>query len=133
MPFGQDYVPRHKRAKVVHGRVSAGKFHDITPGQPRSIPLDHFAIALFRIGDELFAVKDACPHADYPLSKSVLESGYIIKCASHSWRFDLRDGHGINPNQSHSGPPLALRLRKFPIEVDPKTQEVWIVVESPTQ
>jgi nitrite reductase/ring-hydroxylating ferredoxin subunit len=127
-PFGQDYVPRSKRIQPVDGKILAGKSASLKQGCAGVYPLDRFTIVLFRVGDEFFAVKDACPHADYPLSKSFFDEKYIIKCSSHSWRFDLRNGHGINPNQSRNGPPEELKLRKFSIEIDETSDEVWIVL-----
>lgn len=124
--FGVDYVPKSKRAQVVDGRVFAGKISDFAPGKAKAIPLDRFTIALFRIDDEFYAIKDACPHADYPLSKSVLSSKYVVMCSSHNWSFDLRDGHctKIGGCGGHSLDDLSVRT--FPVEK--VGEELWIRV-----
>ncbi len=124
--FGVDYVPKSKRAKVIQGRVYAGKTSEIPRGKAKAIPLDKFSIALFHTGDEFFAVKDACPHADYPLSKSVLASKYVVMCASHNWRFDLRDGHCV---KAGCGGPVChheLKVRTFPVEIE--GEDIYILV-----
>lgn len=128
-PFGVDYVPKARRASVIGGRVSGGKVDDLAPGKAKAIPLDRFSIALWRVGDEFFAIKDACPHAEYPLSKGVYEPPFTVRCASHTWRFDLRDGHCVLPGlYDHEGPPPDLTVRTFPVEIE--KGEIWIRVET---
>lgn len=124
--FGVDYVPKAKRANIVNGKVYGGKTDELKPGEAKAIPLDRFTIALFRTGDEFYAIKDACPHADYPLSKSLLESEYVVVCTSHNWRFDIRDGHCVKAG--HCGNPHdKLSVRTFPVEIE--QDEIWIVVK----
>lgn len=127
-PFGVDYVPKSERAVIVNGRVSGGKVSELVKGRAKVIALDRFRIALFRIGDRFYAIKDACPHAEYPLSKGVLEPDCVIRCASHNWRFDLRDGHCVKPGlYDHDGPPPDLTVRTFPVQVE--GDDLWISVE----
>ncbi len=124
--FGVDYVPKKKRAQIVDGRVYGGKISEFIPGKAKAIPLDRFTIALFRVEDEFYAIKDACPHADYPLSKSQLISKYVVMCTSHNWQFDIRDGHCVKIGKcGHSIPDL--QVRTFPVEI--KEDSVWVVVE----
>ncbi len=126
--FGVDYVPKSKRAKLQQGRVLGGRIGELKSGQAKAIHLDRFSIALFRTGDEFYAIKDACPHADYPLSKGLLESKYLVMCSSHNWRFDIRDGHcvkkGICGGHPHDREELSVRT--FPVEIE--GEEIWIRV-----
>jgi len=125
--FGVEYTPKSKRAKVVEGRIHAGKRGDFSPGERRTFPLDRFTVALFRTGDEFFAIKDACPHAEYPLSRSPLISPYVVMCNSHNWRFDIRDGRCVKIGKcGHVG--RALKVRTFPVEIE--GEDIWIVVEN---
>lgn len=126
-PFGVEYVPPSKRVKVEKGRIYAGKVKDYEPGKAKTFPLDRFTVALFRTGDEFYAIKDACPHADYPLSKSKLVSPYVVMCNSHNWRFDIRDGRCVKIGKcGHIG--QALRARTFPVQIE--GQDIWIKVEN---
>ena len=125
--FGVDYVPKKKRAEIVDGRVHAGKVGDLEPGRAKAIALDRFAIALFRIDDEFYAIKDACPHADYPLSKSSLVSRYTVMCSSHNWQFDIRDGHCVKIGHCGKAPP-DLSVRTFAVEIE--GEDLWIRVEA---
>jgi nitrite reductase/ring-hydroxylating ferredoxin subunit len=127
--FGVDYVPKAKRANVINGRVYAGKTSDLDSGKAKTIALDRFTIALFRIEDEYYAIKDACPHADYPLSKGVFQSKFVVMCSSHNWQFDVRDGHCVKIGRCGGHSVHDLAVRTFPVEI--KDDEVWVVVENP--
>ncbi len=125
--FGVEYVPKTKRAKVENGWIYGGKTSELEMGKAKTFHLDRFTVALFRTGDEYFAIKDACPHADYPLSKSKLISPYVVMCNSHNWRFDIRDGHCVKIGKcGHVG--RALKVRTFPLEI--RGDEIWIQVEN---
>ncbi len=125
--FGVEYVPKTKRTPVIDGKIYAGKRSDYESGKAKTFPLDRFTVSLFRTGDEFYAIKDACPHADYPLSKSKLISPYVVMCNSHNWRFDIRDGHCVRIGKcGHVG--RALRVRTFPVEIH--GEDIWIYVKN---
>jgi 3-phenylpropionate/trans-cinnamate dioxygenase ferredoxin subunit len=51
------------------------------------------AIAVVRIGDEVYALADRCSHEDYPLSEGeVWAEDCTLECARHGSTFDLRTG-----------------------------------------
>ncbi|MBL7685906.1 MAG: Rieske (2Fe-2S) protein [Deltaproteobacteria bacterium] len=125
--FGVEYVPKSKRTPVLNGRIFVGKKSDYVAGQAKTFPLDRFTVAVFKTGDEFFAIKDACPHADYPLSKSKLISPHVVMCNSHNWRFDIRDGRCVKIGKcGHVG--RALKVRTFPIQFE--QEEIWVVVDN---
>lgn len=127
--FGVDYVPKSRRTPIIDGKIYAGKTHEFKPGEAKTYPLDRFTVALFRVEDGFYAIKDACPHADYPLSKSKLIAPYVVMCNSHNWRFDIRDGRCVRIGKcGHVG--RALRARSFPVEI--VGDEVWVVVQNKT-
>lgn len=49
-------------------------------------------IALFRKGDQIYAIDAACPHRSGPLDGAALEEDFIVTCPWHGWRFDIRTG-----------------------------------------
>lgn len=49
------------------------------------------AIAVYRVANRLYAVRDECPHAGASLADGVLE-GTIITCPRHGSQFDVTDG-----------------------------------------
>jgi 3-phenylpropionate/trans-cinnamate dioxygenase ferredoxin subunit len=51
-------------------------------------------VAVFCVGDRLFAIEDECSHEAYPLSDGDLEGDTIV-CAQHGARFSLETGEAL--------------------------------------
>lgn len=51
---------------------------------------DH-RIAMFRVGDEVFAIGDVCSHAEASLAEGEVWDG-SVECPRHGSNFDLRTG-----------------------------------------
>lgn len=116
-PFGVEYTrPQPLEYSADKKWVSAGTPDSIPQGKAIVLHLPRFRVAVFHIQDEFFAIKDACPHAEYPLSKSVV-CGESVTCASHGWRFNLRTGCG------ERGEP-ATDIRTFPVEI--RSGKIWV-------
>jgi nitrite reductase (NADH) small subunit/3-phenylpropionate/trans-cinnamate dioxygenase ferredoxin subunit len=49
------------------------------------------ALAVYRRGEQVFAVDDACPHMGASLSEGYLDAGSVV-CPWHGWCFDLESG-----------------------------------------
>jgi len=49
------------------------------------------AIAVFRVGEAVYAVENECPHERNPLIDGDIV-GETLVCAYHQWRFDLATG-----------------------------------------
>lgn len=49
------------------------------------------ALAIFRIGDEFFAVDDSCPHRRFPLNDGIVR-GQSVQCRTHGSCFNLATG-----------------------------------------
>lgn len=48
-------------------------------------------IAVFRLGDRVFALHDACPHMGASLAEGWLDGTRVV-CHWHEWSFDLETG-----------------------------------------
>jgi NAD(P)H-dependent nitrite reductase small subunit len=48
-------------------------------------------IALFRIGESVYAIDNVCPHKGGPLNEGILNEG-VVSCPWHHWGFDVRTG-----------------------------------------
>jgi nitrite reductase/ring-hydroxylating ferredoxin subunit len=48
-------------------------------------------LALFTVGDEVFAIDNRCPHMGFPLDRGSVRDG-ILTCHWHHARFDLASG-----------------------------------------
>lgn len=65
----------------------------------RVVRTDTMSIAIFRTaGDEVFALKDACPHKGGPLSQGIVH-GTSVTCPLHNWKIDLASGEALGPDQ----------------------------------
>lgn len=65
----------------------------------RVITTDNMNIAVFRTaGDEVFAIKDECPHKQGPLSQGIVH-GTSVTCPLHNWKIDLASGEALGPDE----------------------------------
>lgn len=65
----------------------------------RVIKTDTISIAVFRNSvNEVFAVKDECPHKKGPLSQGIVH-GTSVTCPLHNWKIDLNNGEAIGPDE----------------------------------
>lgn len=56
-------------------------------------------IAVFRSKDDrVFAVRDACPHKQGPLSQGIMH-GTSVTCPLHNWKIDLTNGEALAPDE----------------------------------
>ena len=74
------------------------------------------AIALFRTGDEVFALDDECTHAGGPLSEGEIDAGSVI-CPWHAACFELRTGRVLSR-------PASLDAKRYPVKVE--SGAVWV-------
>ncbi|MFT4248819.1 MAG: nitrite reductase small subunit NirD [Pseudomonas sp.] len=74
-------------------------------------------IALFRTADdEVFALRDRCPHKGGPLSQGIV-SGRSVACPLHNWNIGLDDGHACAPDVGCAP--------RYPVKIEDAV--VWIV------
>ena len=71
--------------------VEVARAAEIPPGFAKAVVAGGREIAVFHVGDEFYAIDNACPHQGGPLAEGWLE-GNIVTCPWHAWCFDLRSG-----------------------------------------
>ncbi len=81
------------------------------------VALEGREIAIFRVGDELVAVDNACPHEGNPLVEGEI-LGDSLTCAYHGWRFDLETGACLVGDEP---------VRRYPVEL--RGGEVWVALD----
>jgi len=60
-------------------------------------------IAVFRNAeDEVFALRDKCPHKGGPLSQGIVH-GKHVTCPLHGWNIALFDGEAVAPDKGATG------------------------------
>jgi nitrite reductase/ring-hydroxylating ferredoxin subunit len=92
-------------------RVAACTLAELADGTARVLTLRQRKIALTRIGEEVFAVQDACPHFNGPLSDGIVSMDRKeLICPWHRFRFDLATGCSVtNPD---------LKVPTYPVIVE---------------
>lgn len=85
---------------------------DLTEGSLLGAELSSGArVCLARVNGEVFAVSDICSHAEFSMSEGDVDSDYIIECALHGARYDLRTGDVV-------GPPAESGLPTYEVKVE---------------
>ena len=73
------------------------RIEDLTEGEglriTEGVPVP---IALFRVGDSVYAIDDTCTHQDASLADGWVE-GCLVECPLHASSFDLRTGRPTCP------------------------------------
>ena len=115
-PFGVDYVPKPKRAKLDPKGIYVGKRSEIPPGKAKAVDTDQYRVAVYNVEGKFYAIKDACPHAEYSLSKGSMKDE-VVMCASHNWQFNVRTGQCVRGDTE-------IVVRTFEVEI--RGDEVWI-------
>lgn len=89
--------------------LDVANIDELTPGTRRVIDVEGVAVAVFNLGGEYFAIKDACTHDGGELADGELE-GEVIICPRHGARFSIRTGAVL-------GAPAYEDLRTFTLRV----------------
>lgn len=72
---------------------------DIPRAGSRVVDFDTVRLAVFRTAsDEVFAVKDQCPHRNGPLSQGIVH-GNQVTCPLHGFKIDLASGEAVLPDK----------------------------------
>jgi 3-phenylpropionate/trans-cinnamate dioxygenase ferredoxin subunit len=99
----------------------AARLDEIPEGRGLCVRFAKLEVGLFRVGAEIHAMENRCPHAGYPLSEGKVR-GAIVVCPAHGWAFDVRTGF---PPDFADGWPIP----RFAVLV--KDGEVWVDVSRP--
>jgi len=82
---------------------------DIADGGSAVVVVERMRIALFRRGDQYYAIEDQCPHMAASLASGYVEDD-IVTCPLHYWRFRITDGTWAdNPR---------IKIGSFPVRVE---------------
>jgi nitrite reductase (NADH) small subunit/3-phenylpropionate/trans-cinnamate dioxygenase ferredoxin subunit len=76
---------------VQNGFVQVGHVHDFTPGQGKMVVVNGRHVALFRLGDEFFAIDNLCLHKAGPLCEGQIDND-VVTCPWHGWSYEIKTG-----------------------------------------
>ena len=75
-----------------------GTLEDIPRLGARVVKSSKGDITIFRTADdELFALRDRCPHKGGPLSQGIVH-GHRVTCPLHNWVIELETGQAVAPD-----------------------------------
>lgn len=74
-----------------NGYVAVAPSQLVQPNKPGQFDALGQTVAVFRHDGKLFAIDNACLHEDGPMGEAT-QSGFVVTCSYHDWRYDVRDG-----------------------------------------
>jgi nitrite reductase (NADH) small subunit len=96
--------------KTVDGWIEVGKLDAIPRLGARVVHTADGDVAVFRTAeDEVFALRDKCPHKGGPLSQGIVY-GKKVACPLHNWSIHLDNGQAVAPDEGCTG--------AFPIKIE---------------
>jgi nitrite reductase/ring-hydroxylating ferredoxin subunit len=98
--------------------VRVARLDDLPAGQGYAVEVDGEEIALFKVGDRVYATSNICSHAFAFLSEGTLE-GPVVTCPRHGGQFDVRTGQALRL-------PAVSPIATYPVAL--KDGEVWVEV-----
>lgn len=69
----------------------AGSVDQVSEDIPLSARVNEVAVGVYRLGDDLHALEDLCPHADALLSQGFVDGEYV-ECPLHGALFHIPTG-----------------------------------------
>jgi naphthalene 1,2-dioxygenase system ferredoxin subunit len=76
-------------------------------------------IALYTVGDEIYATDNICTHGHARLCEGFLD-GHEIECPLHQGKFDVRDGRPTCE-------PAVEAVRSYPVKIE--GQRVFVLID----
>jgi len=90
--------------------IEVGALNDIPRQGARVVRRKDGDIAVFRtLDDEVFALRDRCPHKGGPLSQGIVH-GTRVACPLHDWKISLDTGIAVAPDEGCAA--------RFPVRVE---------------
>ena len=90
--------------------IEVGSVSDIPKDGARVVKTPLGDIAVFRnMQDEVFALRDKCPHKGGPLSQGIIY-GRTVACPLHNWNIALETGIAVEPDEGCAA--------SFPVRVE---------------
>ena len=90
--------------------LPVGRIEDIPRRGARVVATRDGDVAVFRTGDdEIFALRDKCPHKGGPLSQGIVH-GKKVACPLHDWKIHLDTGLAVAPDEGCAA--------RYPIRVE---------------
>ena len=101
--------------------IEVGVLSDIPRQGARVVRTADGDIAIFRTADdEVFALRDKCPHKGGPLSQGIVH-GRKVACPLHDWKIHLDSGLAVAPDEGCAA--------RFPVRLEGEVVFLSLVAE----
>ena len=81
---------------MVNEFVLVGRVSDFAPGAGKMVIVSGRHVAVFRLGDDFFALDNMCLHRGGPLCEGPITTAKaakeIVTCPWHGWSYEIRTG-----------------------------------------
>ena len=71
--------------------VAVGNIGDFVSGQGKMVTVNGRHVALFRLGDDFYAIDNLCLHKAGPLCEGFIDND-VVTCPWHGWSYEIRTG-----------------------------------------
>jgi nitrite reductase (NADH) small subunit len=71
--------------------VTVGQIADFTAGQGKMVVVNGRHVALFRLGDDFYALDNMCLHRGGPLCEGFIDNN-VVTCPWHGWSYEIKTG-----------------------------------------
>lgn len=88
-------------------KVKVATLSELEEDRGTIVEVNGKCLALFQIEGKVYAIDNACPHAEGPLGEGELEENCVI-CPWHGWQFDVTTG--LSEDDSN------LKVGTYPVE-----------------
>ncbi|OGY26295.1 MAG: hypothetical protein A2Z11_02460 [Candidatus Woykebacteria bacterium RBG_16_43_9] len=89
----------------------AAKLSELKDGEVKGVKLNGEEIALYCLGDKVFATSDICTHEQCVISKNYYIDGEEVECTCHGSHFNIKTGE-------NTVPPAAEPLKTYPTKIE---------------
>ena len=88
------------------------KVDEIPEREGKSFKFDDVSVAVFKVGENLYALEDGCSHADVTISWGYVHKRELcVACPWHGAQFDLRSGKVMTP-------PACEDIKSFDVSIE---------------
>ena len=93
-------------------QVRVAALDEMDEAEPLRVVVGDRAVALVRLGDDVYAIGDTCSHAEVSLSGGdVDEDECTLECPKHGSAFDLRTGEPLSLPALRPVPTYSVQVR----------------------
>ena len=87
------------------------KLSELKDSEVKGVKVNGEEIAIYRVGNEVFATSDICTHAECVISENYDVQGEEVECTCHGSKFNIKTGE-------NTVPPAVEPLKTYPTKIE---------------